>query len=150
MQGCVDIAGIWNHCGCGSDGPWAMLALFWHVIRIEDSLDPGRCAPLVVGAMLNGDAGLDEIGRIKPLVLAAPENSRFTIIFSSRNGWELSYASEKMPAKCRMTRRNSLTRGYESLVRNGVSDFTINRAFDHGATKYVANGVTNFIPTGPN
>src|SRR5260370_437509 len=33
---------------------------------------------------------------------------------------------------------------------NGVSDFTTNWAFDYSATKYVANGVTNFIPTAPN
>ena len=33
---------------------------------------------------------------------------------------------------------------------NGVSDFTTNWAFDYGTTKYVANGVTNFIPPAPN
>ena len=32
---------------------------------------------------------------------------------------------------------------------NGVSDFTTNWAFDYGTTRYVANGVTNFIPAYP-
>ena len=32
---------------------------------------------------------------------------------------------------------------------NGVSDFTTNWAFDYSTTKYVANGVTNFIPASP-
>jgi hypothetical protein len=33
---------------------------------------------------------------------------------------------------------------------NGVSDFTTNWSFNYGAAKYVANGVTNFIPSAPN
>lgn len=33
---------------------------------------------------------------------------------------------------------------------NGISDFTTNWAFDYSTTKYVANGVTNFIPASPN
>jgi len=33
---------------------------------------------------------------------------------------------------------------------NGISDFTTNWAFDYSTTKFVANGVTNFIPAAPN
>ncbi|MSU58800.1 MAG: hypothetical protein EXS35_11640 [Pedosphaera sp.] len=33
---------------------------------------------------------------------------------------------------------------------NGVSDFTTNWVYDYGAAKYVAGGVTNFIPPAPN
>ena len=35
-------------------------------------------------------------------------------------------------------------------VGSGGSDFTTNWAFDYSATAYVANGVTNFIPSAPN
>jgi N-acetyl-anhydromuramyl-L-alanine amidase AmpD len=33
---------------------------------------------------------------------------------------------------------------------NGVSDFTTNWAFNYGASHYVSNGVTSFIPSAPN
>src|SRR6185295_10851845 len=33
---------------------------------------------------------------------------------------------------------------------DGVSDFSVQFAFDYSTNRYVANGVTNFIPSAPN